>query len=412
MQSVVVAGPTGDPDKEWRRTQASRFKGLTWFALFISSALYAAHFFFGGGLGHRILDSWAYLQISDGRQVGVPFNTRILSSSAAALIAAAAGLSASTVFDLLTPASLLGSLFLLRKIIGRRGGSQEWQAAVLLAFGCSLAVTFGYTPILVDPILLLFVCLTIAALDGGHLAVALAVVCAATLAKEYGVVLGVVWAFHAFRHGFRKLACLGLILPVVTLLIVILTRKSDSGPGLPSWPAFAFHLMFEYQLSVFRLRGPTDYGKLVYLWSWCAVWPTLFIAASSLFFRRVGRVKMTADQLSFAIVLGTLPVLLLGDWIRSLIIMVPFACLVATAHPLARDRRFALLLAVGGLSTALARPFHSETPPPYLFTLMMTIVSAASSLAIATIFLRRAQRGGAEELHSGLRKTAGEVALQ
>jgi hypothetical protein len=60
----------------------------------------------------------------------------------------------------------------------------------------------------------------------------------------------------------------------------------------------------------------------------------------------------------------------------------------------------------------LARPFHSETPQPYLFTLMMTIVSAASSLAIATIFLRHADSGGAKELHSGQRKTAGEVALQ
>jgi len=412
MQSVVIPGPTGDLDRQWRCTQASWVRGLAWFALFFSSGLYAAHFFLGGGLGHRILDSWAYLQMSDGQQVGVPFNSRILSSSAAALIAAATGLSASTVFDLLTPASLLWSLFLLRKIIGRRGGSQEWQAAVLLAFGCSLAVTFGYTPVLVDPTLLLFVCLTITALDGGRLALALAAVCAATLTKEYGVVLGVVWAFHAFHYGFRKLACLGLILPAATLLIVVLTRQSNSALGLPTWPAFAFHLMFEYQLSVFRVRGPADYGKLVYLWSWCAVWPTLFIGTFSLFFRRMGRVRMTADQVSFAIVLGTLPVLLLGDWIRSLIIMVPFACIVATAHPLARDRRFASLLAVGGLSTALARPFHSETPPPYLFTLMMTIVSAASSLAIAMILLRRARSGGAKELHSGLRKTAGEVALQ
>jgi hypothetical protein len=358
------------------------------------------------------LDSWAYLQLSDGQQVGVPFNTRILLPLVARLVADAAGLSASTVFDLLTPASLLGSLLLLRRIIQRRGGTEKWQAAVLVAFGCSLAATFGYTPVLVDPTLLLFVCLTIAALDAGHMVVALAVVCAATLTKEYGVVLGVVWAFHAFRHGFRKLASLGLILPAVTLLIVVLTRQSDSAPGLPSWPAFAFHIMFEYQLSVFRMRGPADYGKLVYLWSWCALWPTLFIATSSLFYCRVGRVKMTADHVSFAIVLSTLPVLLLGDWIRSLVVIVPFACVVATAHPLARDRRFALLLAVGGLSTALARPFHSENPAPYLLILMMTILSAASSLAIGVILLRYARSNSAKVLYSELSGSASEVALQ
>ncbi|MEK6303099.1 MAG: hypothetical protein AABO41_20495 [Acidobacteriota bacterium] len=412
MQSVVTAGPAGDLDREERRSQASWVRALPWFALFFPSALYAVHFFLGGGLNHRILDSWAYLQISEGQQVAVPFNTRILSSSVAALMSAATGLSASTVFDLLTPASLLGSLFLLRKIIGRRGGTDEWQAAVLLVFGCSLAVTFGYTPVLVDPILLLFVCLTIAALDAGHLVVALVLVCAATLTKEYGLVLGVVWAFHAYRRGFLKFAFLGLIPPAVTLLILVITRQSDSGPGLPSWNAFAFHMMFEYQLSVFRLRGITDYGKLIYLWSWCAVWPAFFIALCTLFYSRMRRVKLSVDQASFAIVLATLPVLLLGDWVRSLIVTVPFVCIVATAHALARDRWFVFLLAVGGLSTALARPFHSGTPSPSLLTLMMTIVSVASSLAIGMILVRYVNSSGAKELNSGLRRTADEVAIQ
>ena len=71
-----------------------------------------------------------------------------------------------------------------------------------------------------------------------------------------------------------------------------------------------------------------------------------------------------------------------------------------------------MLLAVGGLSTALARPFHSETPPPYLLTLVMTIVSVASSVAIGMILVRYARSDGRKELDPGLRRTVGEVAIQ
>ena len=201
-RSVLISSPPGDLDLERLGPQASLVRALPWFAVVFSGALFAAHFFFGGGSNHRILDSWAYLQLSDGEQVGVPFNTRILSPSLAAFLSAVTGLSTSTKLVLLTTASLLGTLLILRQILRRRGGTAGWQAAVLLAFGCSLAVTFGYTPILVDPTLLLLVLLTIAALDARQLVIALALVCAATLTKEYGLVLGVVWAFHAFRHGF------------------------------------------------------------------------------------------------------------------------------------------------------------------------------------------------------------------
>src|SRR5262249_27600306 len=156
----------------------------------------------GGGSAHRILDSSAYLQISNGEQVSVPFNTRIVTPLLARLIASVAGLSPSAAFQVLTPITLLASLLLLSEAIRKRGGSATWQAGVLLAFGCSLAVTFGYTPVLADPMLLLLVCLTIAALDAGHLAVALSLACLAALTKEYGVVLGLVWSSHAYRRGF------------------------------------------------------------------------------------------------------------------------------------------------------------------------------------------------------------------
>lgn len=361
---------------------------VPWFAGSISSALYAAHFFLGDGGSHRILDSWAYLQLSSGQPVGVPFNTRIATPAFVALVSAATGLSPPTAFELLTPAALLASLLVLGRCIQRRGGTTQWQAAVLLAFGCSLAATFGYTPILVDPTFLLLACLTIAALDGGHFGVALALACLATLTKEYGVLLGLVWLFHAYREGPRKLACLGLLLPAATLAIVVLSRQSDSAAGFHSWPAFASHLTLEYQLSVFRLRGPIDYAKLLYMWSWCALWPAVLVSVFSLLPRLTKQRRISSDEVGLAVLLTSLPVLLLGDWSRSLIILVPFACIAATAHPLARDRYFIVLLATGGLTTALARPFHSEPPPPQSLTLIMTIISVLSSLLIGVRLLR------------------------
>ena len=356
--------------------------------MLISSALYLTHFFLGGGKSHQILDSWAYLQLANGGQAAVPFNTRVTTPFLAALIAAVTGLSTSAAFKLLTPAALLLSLLILREAIRRRGGSAEWQGAALLAFGCSLGVTFGYTPILVDPTFLLLTCLTIAALDAGHLRSAFALACIAALTKEFGLFLGPIWSFYAYRKGFRKFAYAGLIVPVAALLIVLFARQSGVGVGFSGWPTFGSHLLFEYQLSVFRLRGPGDYPKLLYMGAWCGLWPVLLISTSSLLYIYRRRIKITQDQLGFAVLLMTVPVLLLGDWSRNLIILVPFACTVATAHPLTRNRSFNLLLAAGGLATALARPFHNETLPPQVLMLTMTAVSIVSSLLIGWQLLR------------------------
>ena len=412
MNSLTIPNREDDCGSLFLAGERPWIRSLPLLAVLISAAVYAAHFFLGGGVNHRILDSWAYLGMAAGEQAAVPFETRIGTPFLAALITGATGLSPSAAFKLITPTALLASLLILRRLIRRRGGSAKWQAAVLLAFGCSLAVTFGYTPILVDPTLLLLTCLTIATLDAGYLPAALALACIAALTKEFGLILGPIWSIYAYRQGFRKFACAGLIAPVAALLIVLFARQSSAGVGFPGWSTFASHLVFEYQLSVFRQRGPGDYAKLVYMWSWCAIWPVFFISTSNILSRFMKRAQVSADQIGFAVLLASLPVLLLGDWGRNLIILVPLVCIVATAHPLARDRRFVLLLAVGGLSTALARPFHSETPPPYLLTLVMTIVSVASSVAIGMILVRYARSDGRKELDPGLRRTVGEGAIQ
>jgi hypothetical protein len=361
---------------------------LPFLAILICGGLYAAHFFFGGGREHLILDSWAYLDITNSRPATVPFNTRILGPGVAALIAAVSALPSSAAFKLLTPVTLLASLLAIRGMIGRRGGSPEWQAAVLVAFGSSLAVTFGFTPVLVDPILLMFICLTLAALDSGRLVLALTLACLATLTKEYGVLLGLVCSFHAYRRGVLRLASLALLLPPAGLLTLLLLRQSGDGIGFGSWPTYTSHFLFEYQLSVLRLRGPAEYSKLLYMGSWCGVWPVLVIAAGSFFSRVIEKRKLIADEVGFGLVLASVPILLLGDWSRSLIVLVPFACIVATPNRLSRDRWFSLLLALGGLSTALARPFHGDSRPSHLLTLSMTIISVIASLLLAARLFR------------------------
>ena len=220
------------------KTPARSLTLLPLLAILICGALRPAHFLFGGGREHLILDSWAYLGISNGQPATVPFNTRILGPGVAALVAAVSGLSTSAVFKVLTPVALLTSLLAIRSMIARRGGSPEWQAAVLVAFGSSLAVTFGFTPVLVDPILLMLICLTLAALDSGRLVLAVGLACAATLTKEYGVLLGLVCSFSAYKRGSRRLASLALVLPAAGLLTVLAlahpATESDLVVGLPT----------------------------------------------------------------------------------------------------------------------------------------------------------------------------------
>ena len=370
------------------KTTATLDRLIPWFAVIVSSLVYIAHSFWGGGSDHRILDSWAYLQISSGQSAGVPFDVRILVPWLAAQISGVSGLSISAAYNLLTSLSLLGSLLILKRLLNKRGTSWQWQTAVLLAFGCSLAVTFGYTPILVDPFLLLVTCLTIVTLDAGKLIPALALTCIAVLTKEFGLFLGLVWAFYAYRSGFRKLAWAGLVVPIATLLILLFVRHSEAPGPFIGWRPYAYHYLFDYQLSVLRLRGMTSYVKLLYMGAWCGVWPTFLVATMCIRDRSMRLAAIDVYRIGSVVLVLCLPLLLLGDWSRNLIVLVPFASVVAATHPLARDRYFVWLVAIGGLATALARPFHGDSPIPQLIVVGVTIVSAISSFLIAIRILR------------------------
>ncbi|HKA23136.1 MAG TPA: hypothetical protein VKN18_33015 [Blastocatellia bacterium] len=373
------SAPPAEPNESLTGFSARVFPAV---AVTIACLLYAIHSFFGGGNEHRILDSWAYLQISDGQSAGVPFDIRVLVPWLAAHTAILSGLSVSAAYNLLTSLALLGSLLILKQLLTQRGSSWQWQTAVLLAFGCSLAVTFGYTPILVDPFLLLVTCLTIVALVKGKLVAALVLTCVAVLTKEFGLFLVPVWAFYTYRLGYRKSACVGLLAPIAIFVVVVLVRHSDAPAVFPGWKPYAYHYLFDYQLSVLRLRGLSSYLKLLYMGAWCGLWPTSLLAAMCILDRSIRSTAIGVYRIGLAVLLVSLPILLPGDWSRNLIVLVPFSSIVAAKHPLARDRYFIGLIAIGGLTTALARPFHGE-PLPAALMISMTAFSLISSVMIA-----------------------------
>ncbi len=384
-------------------------RSLPWLSLSFSLLIYALHFLVGGGRTKLINDSRAYLLLTDGeRVVGAPFTSRVFAPFIASLIRDASGASSLAAFQLLTLVAFIATLVLLRRIIGNHGGSAEWQAAVLMAFGCALAATFGYTPVMADPVLLLIACCTILALDQRWWTAAVVLSSLAALTKEYGLLLGFASCLIAWQRGHRRLAYVAAILPSIVLLTAIRISSSSSGSSFDAWQGFV-DAMFGYHIYLFHFRGAADYSKLLYMWSWSALWPVLILAAGMVLSRLRGGSKMSDHETGFAVMLVALPILLLGDWGRALLIVVPVACAAATAHPLTRDKQFSALLALGGLSTALARPFHSEFPLPQPFILTMTAISIASSLLISVKILRFTPAASTSQLDPGLETPITEV---
>lgn len=386
-------------------------KGISpWLAISGSALLYALHFYFGGGRSKLITDSAAYLMMARGEVLDAPYSSRVLEPFICSNISSALGVSHLAAFQIVTAVALLASLFLLRYLIGNLGGPVEWQAAVLLAFGCGLAVTFGYTPVMIDPLLLFFACLTAVALDRGYIGAAVIFASLAALTKEYGLLLAFVCSLYAWRRGNRNLAWSAALFPLSIFVVVALTRPVSPSVSVQSWTSF-LSAMFGYHAYLFRFRGASEYPKLLYMWLWSVLWPTLLIAAGVVLVSVRNRIKMRDHELAFTVFLVALPFLLLGDWGRALLIAVPFACAVSACHPLARDARLAALLAVGGLSTALARPFHGEPAPPRTLTVVMTVVSCASSLLIGATLLKFAGSKAGTKRDSEIKTSSTEVAL-
>jgi hypothetical protein len=373
--------------------------------------LFALHFFLGGGQTRLITDSYNYLSMTEGEPPGTPFNTRIAGPLIARVIAYIAGTSHHTAFQILTFVSVVTALLLLRRLISDRGGSPEWQGAVLLALGGGLAATFGYIPVMVDTLLLLLAAGTLLSLLRGQFAFGIGLATLAALTKEYGVLLGLAISVVAYRRGLKRTACIAALLPIISLLFATLLPAASSGYGFQNWRSFVW-AMFGYHATLFQFRGASEYPKLLYMWSWSVLWPCLVIAVGVILSRMRNRIRLTDHEIAFSVMVVTLPVLLLGDWGRSLLIVVPFGCVVATSHTLAKSKRFAALLAIGGLSTALARPFHSDPQPPIALTLTMTVISVASSILIGINALRLYPSASSDPLEQDLESSTSEAAAR
>lgn len=368
-----------------RQVSASVLSGLSLAPVML---VYALHFFFGGGRYNTISDSYAYLERAAGRSVGIPFNTRLLQPWLASAVASLTGFSIRGAFNLLTPVELLAALLLVRGMLIRRGASRGLEAAVMISFGCSLAATFGYTPVLVDPLVLLLTCAVITLLDHDRLILALIAACVAALAKEYMVTLGFVWALHARNTPRRRVTYLCAFLPIACLSVAAITSPAGAAAGGFQAHQEFLRALFGYHLSLIQMRGPFDYLKILYMWSWSALWPMFTLAIASLLPGVRRRDVIKQDRLDFALMLIVSPILFLGDWGRSLLLVVPFSLSVAATHPLSEDPRFVWALATGGAAAALARPIHTTAPAPPVFTLGMTATSMAASLLLMFLIAR------------------------
>jgi hypothetical protein len=359
--------------------------GAVAFAFAVTAVIYAYQFYVQGGQSHLNPDALHYLASSRGEVVERPFNTRLVGPLTARAISALTGVSAREAFEILTVVSLFGSMVLLSVIVSKYAASVAYQFAVLMSLGAGLAVLFGHAPILVDGLLLLFTCLTILAIRTPWLA--LVFIGLAAITKEYGILLILPWVAHTWRiRGFAYL--LSAFLPIALLVSVMFLvpglsydqRGSQAGQGF-------LVSQLKYQTSVFNQGGLFIYLKTIYIWAWVALWPLMLVAGIALLLA-LARSKITDEHLLYASMIATAPVLMLGDWDRASVVLTPFACLVGTRVPFARDLRFNLMLATGGLATALARPAYTEKAVPRSVTFLFIAISVMASAAILILLIR------------------------
>ena len=358
-------------------------------AFALVGSLFAYQFFFQGGRYSSTPDGVYYLAAAQGETVELPYNSRIVVPLVASLIARLTAVSVSAAFHILTITSLLGSLLLLVYLLERRGVFGVYSAALVTAFGAGLAIFHGKYPTLLDMPLLLLTCLTIVALDHGKLFVALAIICVAALTKEYGALLTLAWAVQAYKQkGAYTVAC--AILPVAVVVAAVLL--SPSRPGV--YPTHQSFLISQLKYQAFWLYPEYlfNYFKLTYFWAWGAVWPVLLLSAWALIKTLRDGSVFTMDDRRYGAMMFATPILLTGDWDRTFVLLVPFACLALASSHFARDVRFCLLLGVGGLSTAMLRwyyiPHYGEDTSVYFYKLILAVVSVSTAAALAVIWCR------------------------
>jgi hypothetical protein len=255
--------------------------------------------FFHGGSRFLEFDCRWYNLMARGETAGNPFNSRILVPALARLIHLAFGVDTVTAFHIITPVCLLLSLIVLSRLL--RAAPVNYQKSALGVFALHVGVVYGQVPVVVDPLLLLLVCLTVIYRERSL--VCLLLICIAVLVKDYAGLLLIPWSLYN-----RRLAWLA-VLPVA--LTVYIHLHLD--PGFNA---------FEYEHDSFLVHS------LMY-------YPGMALALGPFRFFQHLLIKLSLNGFAFIVLsllakkriadLTPLPVCVLGDVDRSLHIVQPAA---------------------------------------------------------------------------------------
>lgn len=355
-------------------------------ALIVVASFYAYQFLIEGGREFLGTDSQRYLSIANGEAVTVPFHTRIVGPLIAVIITQITGGTLKTSFQFLMGISFFSAILLLINLLRKRGATEFYQATVVITFS-GLASVFGHESIRVDALFFLMICLVIAALDRQQHTIALAFICIATLTKEYGIFLVFPWAVQAYK-AIEKYVLIGVFLPVGLLLV--------ANHFIPAKPQDLNETII-YQIRTIRDVGLSTYSKFAYVGFWGACGPLLLLAAMGLTQnwrtqRLLSLQNLMSDQIRFAILLISIPVLLIGDWDRTFILIIPFACIAASPLSFTRDSRYCVLIIFGAISTTLARRFNTETVLPQALINIMIVISVLASISILVMIIQDFQK--------------------
>jgi hypothetical protein len=369
----------------------SRQQYLVYGAIVCVLLVFAFEFFLQDGSAYVSPDGQHYLTIAQGETHVYPYNVRLVKPLIVRGLHALMNLPIQPAYQLLTVIELTASLLLLAMLLRKRNATVWTQVSFIIGFGVSLGVIYGHMPVLVDLALLTVTLLVMVALDKGRLWLALLLIGVAALTKEYGVLLILVWAVHARRRlpawMAYACACLPLALLFLTMWLNPAPERRVSGEA----KSF-LDLSMQYLLNLNEHVG-SSLVKTLYIWLWAVLWPVGLLAILAILRAVKKRLALQPDQIDFAVLLLGVPLLLMGDWNRSLLLLVPFACNASLLHPLAQKKQFNLFILIGGVATAFNNFAFTRLRPPSLFVLTMIALSMAISflilITIARSFLDR-----------------------
>jgi hypothetical protein len=315
-------------------------------------------------------DGAFYVALAQGSVFRPPVGNRVLKPYLAACLSSVMGLPTLQSFHALTLAELLGGLFCLLSALARGGASLHACAAALASLGLPMAVFYGAVPVLIDPTVFLFACLSLLCIEAAPFGVSLAVVCLSVSAKEYAIFLALPLACAEWCRGRRANAVAALAVPA-GVLVLLMHRASAGAPGpvlqsatVPALSAFLNRLL-TYHRSLATSGGVGAYLKTLYIWSWAVAWPVLLVTFADAVAAVRRPARTAAPDVYLLALVPSLPLLLLSDWDRSFLLIAPYAffhqCIV---RPHRRDGRFLAIVTAGCVATAFARPIYRVVAPP------------------------------------------------